>query len=143
MRNFRSTLVAFAVLTAACAPTPAAKPAGPLEVINPDASIPFVSLGGIQSWKAQDDGSLVIEGRTGRLYRATFMSDCRDIKFAGPDIAITTGPAGDVDRFSKVLVNGRTCNFATLDEVIDPGSRAAAAPSGRVEGGALAPPPAR
>jgi hypothetical protein len=142
----RSTPLMLAALCAlaACATPPAPKaPAAPLTTTNPNASIPFVSLGGIRSWKAQDDGSLVLEGATGRLYRATFLNDCREIKFAGPDIAIVTGPGGEADRFASVLVNGRTCNFATLDEVIDPASRAAAAPSGRVQGGALAPPPAR
>jgi Family of unknown function (DUF6491) len=133
------TLIAAASL-AACAATTSKAPEAPLTVVNENASIPFVSLGGIRSWSARDDGSLLIEGTSGRFYRATFMGPCRALKFAGPGIAITSEAAGQTDRFSKVLVNGQSCPFATLDEVIDPKSRASAAPTAPVEGASLPPP---
>jgi hypothetical protein len=127
---------------AACA-TPAPKaPETPLKVVNPDASIPFVGFGAIRSWNVRDDGSLVMTSETGRTYRATFMGACPELKFAGPTLALKTGPVDRADRFSSIIVNGRTCNFATLDEVIDPKSQAKAAPSGAVQGQALPPPSA-
>jgi hypothetical protein len=141
MHNLASIALGLGLLVSACATQAPKAPEPALEVVNPNASIPFASLGGIRSWSAREDGSLVIEGTAGRLYRATFMNNCSDIKFAGPAIAITTDPSGEADRFSSVLVNGRRCPFASLDEVIDPKSRASAAPSGSVEGGNLAPPP--
>lgn len=135
--------LACAAAVTACATATAPKaPEAPLTVVSEDASIPFVSLGGIKSWSARDDGSLLIEGASGRFYRATFMGPCRELKFAGPGIAITSDAAGSTDRFSRVLVNGQSCPFATLDEVIDPKSRASGAPTAPVEGAAL-PPPAR
>lgn len=143
MRLIAIALFAGAALAASsCAPTTTASnpPEAPLTVVSEDASIPFVSLGGIKNWSAREDGSLLIEGTSGRFYRATFMGPCRALKFAGPGIAITSDAAGSTDRFSRVLVNGQSCPFATLDEVIDPKSRASGAPTAPVEGGSLPPP---
>jgi hypothetical protein len=143
MRRFSGLLTSGALLAllAACA-TPAPKaPETPLKVVNPDASIPFVGFGAIRSWTARDDGSLVLEGDNKRFYRATFIGACPELKFAGPARAHKTGPVDRADRFSSIIVNGRTCQFATLDEVIDPKSQAKAAPAGTVQGQALPPPP--
>lgn len=138
MRIVLLVCAGIAASLAACAPMTTPKtPEAPLTVVNENASIPFVSLGGIKSWSAREDGSLLIEGTTGRFYRATFMNNCSDLKFAGTGIAITSDAAGATDRFSRVLVNGRSCPFATLDEVIDPKSRASAAPTAPVEGASL------
>ncbi len=117
-------------------------PEQPLAVVKPDASIPFIGFGSIHSWTVRDDGSLVLEGDNRRLYRATFIGACPELKFAGPSLALKTGPVDRADRFSSIIVNGRTCQFATLDEVIDPKSQAKAAPVGAVEGQPLPPPPA-
>ena len=137
MRPLFPTFVLCGAL-AACVAPPAPQP--PLQVVNPNASIPFVDFQGIKSWERRQDGSLVLEGRNGRFYHATFFSPCTELAFSGTTIAINTGPLDSADRFSSIIVNGRTCQFSTLDEVIDPNSKASAAPTSPVEGSALPPP---
>jgi hypothetical protein len=131
--------LALAAATAACTTTPK-PPEQPVTVVRPDASIPFAGFGGIDSWQSRDDGSLILESRSHKFYHVTFIAPCPELRFAGPAIALKTGPIDTADRFSSIIVNGRTCQFATLDEVIDPKSKAVAAPAAAVEGRALSPP---
>jgi hypothetical protein len=118
------------------------KPEPPLQVINPDATIPFVNLGGIYSWQPRDDGSILIEGTTRRWYHATFFAPCPEVKFA-QKIGVKTDVLDQVDRFSGIIVDGRLCRFKTLEEVIEPKAKATAAPSTPVESGALGAPKPR
>ncbi|MGE3303091.1 MAG: hypothetical protein AB7M12_08245, partial [Hyphomonadaceae bacterium] len=119
------------------------QPDGPLEVIDPNASIPFADFGGVRSFQTREDGSLLLEGAAGRWYRATFLRSCPALRSAGMTIGVQSDPSGHVDRFSGVVVDGRYCPFRTLEEVIDPNSRATAAPSAAVESAAPLPPPAK
>ncbi|MBI1251192.1 MAG: hypothetical protein GC189_06955 [Alphaproteobacteria bacterium] len=118
----RAFLFAAAFALSACA-TPAPQSDEP-SIADTDAqaeqaSIPFADFGGIRDWRAGPENSLLIEGRTGHWYRATFFQNCTGLRFADV-LAIDQGPGNRVDRFSSVIVDGRRCNFRTLVEIPDP-----------------------
>lgn len=113
-RRFAGSLVAalagFGLATAALAEEP--RP----------ASIPFANLGSIQSFRALDDSTLLIEGSGHRWYRATFFGSCIGLRNA-ERIAFVTEPGGSLDRFSAVWIDGRRCPFRTFERTEKPPPR--------------------
>jgi len=83
------------------------------------AVIRFADYGGIQNWRAADDGSLLIEARNRNWYRATFTAPCRDLKFE-QSIGFVTDVVGHLDKFSSVMVGDQRCWFKTFEQIDDP-----------------------
>jgi hypothetical protein len=113
---------AFAVLLLtltlpACA-TQAAKTPQTYVVLKKDASIPF-SGSTIRGFQVADDDSLILDAGS-RWYRAILWSSCqRDLKFESA-IGLASRPTDTFDRFSRVLVDGRSCPIQSLDEIENP-----------------------
>lgn len=88
-----------------------------------EARIPFPEYGGIESWRAVDDDTLYIEGRSGQWYRAELLGPCIGLR---DDVAIgfEITPAGGFDRFSSIFVDGRRCPLRSLTKIdAPPGER--------------------
>ena len=85
------------------------------------AELDFADLGGIENWRAAEDGdALLIEGRNDQWYRATFWGPCPEINFAQTLGFVTSRPTGNLDRFSSILVDGVRCNFRTFERTSPP-----------------------
>lgn len=108
--------MAAAALLAGCATqtSPNEPPDGPSAVLR------FADLGGIRDWRSVDNGrAVLIEGRRGQWYRATFFSPCTSLPFANT-IAFATDTTGDLDKFSSILTRNERCYFRTFERVPDP-----------------------
>jgi hypothetical protein len=86
------------------------------------AVLRFADLNGIKDWrpdKSTDADAILIEGRNGDWYRATFSAPCPEVRFA-PGVAFETDPLGNLDRFTSIIVEGRRCSFKTFERTADP-----------------------
>lgn len=104
----------------ACASPTGATFVPPVAIVE-NARIPFASSTGIRSWRVLPDESLLIEGRQGKSYRATFFGSCPDIRTA-QTVGFITDATGALDRYGSVVVRvagggARRCRLSTLDEV--------------------------
>lgn len=87
------------------------------------AVIHFASVGGIRDWRVADDGdALLIEGRNGLWYRATFFNYCPEIRFQEA-LAFVTDATGDLTKFSSVIADGTQCYFKSFERTSDPDER--------------------
>ena len=93
------------------------------------AAIDFVSLGGIDDWRAEGSDAMVIKGLNGSWYRAEFSMPCSGIQFRDK-VAFVTDGTDRLDRFSSVLVNGERCWFRSFEK-IDPSAPLETQPSTR------------
>lgn len=101
----------------ACA-TPADKTPPTFVVLKKNASIPF-SGSTIRGFQVAEDDSLILDAGS-RWYRAILWSSCqRDLKFESA-IGLASRPTDTFDRFSRVIVDGRTCPIQSLDEIENP-----------------------
>ena len=82
------------------------------------ASIEFVSLGGIDNWRAEGNQAMLIKGLNGSWYRAEFFSPCSGLQFRDR-VAFVTDGTDRLDKFSSILVRGERCWFRSFDK-IDP-----------------------
>jgi hypothetical protein len=124
----RSLVLALAL--AACA-TAQQQPATDAAPQPPEATIPFADFGGIRSFRTGPDNTLLLEGLSGRWYKATFFAPCHDAPYADT-IGVISNSTGTVDRFSGIIVRGRTCRFRSLVEIPDPDAPPAPAPPSTV-----------
>lgn len=117
----RATLIA--MLTAAAAAAGAGDAAAQqAEDRAAPAAIEVAKLGGIRDWRATGSpDALLVEGRNGRWYRATFMNDCPQIHFSN-ELAFVTDPTGDLTAFSSVIADGRRCYFESFERTSAPGT---------------------
>lgn len=84
------------------------------------AVIHFAAVGGIRDWRAVDNGdAILIEGRNGMWYRATFFNYCPQVQYR-ETLAFVTDSTGDLTGFSSVLAGDRRCYFKTLERTNDP-----------------------
>lgn len=84
------------------------------------AVIEFASLGGIRDWRpAGSANAILIEGRNGRWYRASFMNNCPQIHYS-ETLAFVTDPTGDLTQFSSVLAGDQRCYFKTFERTNAP-----------------------
>ena len=118
-RGIRTLVAAAALLAAMLLSVTSAKAE---EEKPPRAVIHFVDLGGIESWQADGNEAMRIEGRNRRWYRATFMGPCIGLRFADT-IGFVTDSSGSLDRFSSILVEGERCFFRTFEAIEAPGKR--------------------
>jgi hypothetical protein len=121
--------LALALALTACASAPRA---GSVADREQEASIPFADFGGIRSFRPGPNRTLLLEGLNRKWYQATFIGPCLDIPYA-ETIGVITNPAGDVDRFSGVIVRGRRCTFRSLVEIPDPSAAAGASAEAAAE----------
>lgn len=87
------------------------------------ATIFAADLGGIRNWRADGRDALLIESTHDRWYRATFFGPCSELRFADR-IGFVTSPAGELDRFSSILVGRHECQFRTFDAIPAPPAHA-------------------
>jgi hypothetical protein len=86
------------------------------------AVLRFADMNGIKDWrptKADGADAILIEGRNGTWYRATFWAPCPEVRFA-PTVAFVTDTLGNLDRFTSILGEGRRCDFRTFERTEDP-----------------------
>ncbi len=102
-------------LAAGCATTPSPNEPPP----GPGAVVHFADLGGIRNWRADGNDAILIEGRRGQWYRATFFSPCPEVRFA-TTIAFVTDATGSLDKFSSIIARGDRCYFRDLERVAPP-----------------------
>ena len=84
-----------------------------------DASIPFVSHGGVKDWRAVDDHTLYIESQGGQWFKTTTMGTCVGLDFADK-IGFDGGGTDTFDKFSRLIVRGQPCPIQTLEKVTGP-----------------------
>jgi len=110
-----SLAMAFAVAAPAVAdPThtaPAAK--------HPRDYIFAVNHGGIRSWRPDGRDGLLVEGRRGEWYRATFFGYCDDLRFH-THIGFVASPGDRLDKWSAIKVDGMKCQFKSFEPVAAP-----------------------
>jgi hypothetical protein len=86
---------------------------------EPHTVISFADIGGINSWKPGPNDTLLIEGRKGQWYRASFWGPCSSLRFSEA-IAFVTEPTGELDKYSSILADGERCWFRTFDKISPP-----------------------
>jgi hypothetical protein len=86
---------------------------------EPRTVMNFADFGGVKNWKAAPDDTLLIEGRKGDWYRASFWGPCHNLKFT-ETIAFVTEPTGELDKYSSILADGERCWFRTFEQVSPP-----------------------
>ena len=111
MNRITKALVAGAATIAAAIPSLAAD-------TPRQARIPLAGYT-IDDWRAVDRDTLLIEGRGNRWYRAELLGPCLGLPFA-QSIGFVTYGASTFDRFSKIVVRGRTCQLRSLVEIDAP-----------------------
>ena len=89
------------------------------EAKQEQASIAFVSHGGIRDWQADDRETLYIQDRSRQWYKAKLMSPSHELPFAWK-IGFDTGPVDRLDRFSSVVVDGFRHPIESLVKVHGP-----------------------
>jgi len=92
-----------------------------------NASIAFANHGGINDWRANGDEGIWVQDSHRQWYYAKFMGTCFGLPFAN-SVGFATGPVGNLDRFSYVLVrdSGR-CYFQSFERSAGPAPRAKSA----------------
>ena len=87
----------------------------------PEAVLHFADLTGVQDWRPASDDSdaMLIQGRNGHWYRATFWAPCPEIHFV-QGVAFVTDTRGDLDRFTSIIADGARCYFKTFERTSEP-----------------------
>lgn len=88
-----------------------------------EASIPFVSMGSINDWRADGSRGLYVQDQQRRWYYARLMGPCTDLPFANAIGFETRGP-NRLDRFSTVIVRGQRCVFQSFVASAGPPAKA-------------------
>lgn len=107
MKYLFLALAALSAAPVAAQPRPAASAQAAEEV-----RIPFVSFGGIRSFRADRDDEVYIEDRSRNWYRAELYGPCFGLPWA---LRIGIDPRGSsFDRFSVLLVERERCQIRSL-----------------------------
>jgi hypothetical protein len=83
------------------------------------ASVPFVRLGNIYSWKAEGTNSILIKSVNGRYYRGSFFSPCVNLPWAEA-VGFDTDVRDELDKYEGITVRGESCRFRTFSEISIP-----------------------
>jgi hypothetical protein len=78
-----------------------------------EASIAFADHGSIQTWQADSDQAVYVQGDNHQWYHATLMGPCLDLRFAEA-IGFETRGTGNFDRFSTLIVRGQRCQVQSV-----------------------------
>ena len=88
--------------------------------VKPWVTIPFVNYGNIYDWRAVDHKAILIASSRKQWYKATFFSPCWNLDNALA-VGFVTNPPGTLDKFSSIIVDGRQCQFKSLEKIPAPG----------------------
>ncbi len=86
---------------------------------QPEASIPFINMGGIRDWRAEGDRTIYIQDSGRHWYKATLMNRAIDLPFTEA-IGFDTGPIDRFDHFSSVVIRGQHYAVQSLVRVAGP-----------------------
>lgn len=78
-----------------------------------EASIPFADAGSIRDFRATNSETLYLQDLRRQWYRAELLSPCTDLPFAEA-IGYDVRGSGRFDRFSTLVVRGRSCAIKSL-----------------------------
>jgi hypothetical protein len=124
MKCIRSAILVTLATLAASTAMAAAK--SPFTKSSADGWIPFANHGGIRDWRDDGDRGMWVQGSDRHWFYATFMSPCIGLPFA-QSVGFVTGPSGELDKWSSVLVRGELrCVIQTFTPSDGPPKRAPA-----------------
>ncbi len=87
---------------------------------EPEARIPFVHLGGLYNWHADNDRLLYVEGRDRQWYRVNLFGPCIGLEFASGLRLIPSDSAGTFDRFGSIAIRDQRCKVESVKKVAQP-----------------------
>jgi Family of unknown function (DUF6491) len=102
--------LSFAILAAAALAGSAAAAPPPH---GREASIPFISHGGIRDFDADGRDGIYLRGRGRQWYHARLMGSCFNLPFAHA-IGVQTFGSNTLDRFATLIVDGERCKIQSL-----------------------------
>ncbi len=86
----------------------------------PEAQIRFVQYGSVNSWHAETDRLLYIQGRNRAWYQVVLFAPCDGLEFANGIRLIPSDGAGTFDKFGYVGLRGNRCKVESVKEVAPP-----------------------
>jgi hypothetical protein len=116
MKQMLIGLMAATLVSTAAVAKPAERPLGV------EASIPFANSIGIRNFRAESNDVLMIEDNAGKWYRAEMFAPCTGLNFA-EHIGFETRGTNSFDKFSQIVVEGRTCQVKSLVTAAKPLSK--------------------
>ncbi len=81
--------------------------------------IPFANHGGIDDWKAEGTGGILIKSSQGNYYRATFTAVCLDLPYT-ERVGFDVSGTDTLDKFGAIEVRGHRCSFDSFTEIPKP-----------------------
>lgn len=87
---------------------------------EPEAQIRFVQYGTVDSWHADTDRLLYVQGRDRQWYRVDLFSPCFGLEYASGIRFIPSDGAGTFDRFSHVAIRGQRCKVESVKRIPPP-----------------------
>ena len=109
----RVLIATLCLAVAASAETAAAVPKQ-ARIVFPDQAI--------ENWSAETQDTLYIEAHR-KWYRADLFAPCRNLPYA-LGIGFQSNPTSEFNRFSRIVVEGETCQLKSLVQVAGPPAKA-------------------
>jgi len=119
MRKLLSIL-AVGVALGACADSPTRLVFQAPSMNAPEANIRFVQHGTVNSWHAETDRLLYLEGRDRSWYQVVLFDHCDGLRFANGIRLIPSDGAGTFDRFGSIALRGNRCKVESVKQVEPP-----------------------
>lgn len=104
---------AISIMAAALIPLSPAFAGADTREVGVEASIAFPSHGGVRNFRADDDRGVWIEDQRRNWYYASFLGQCRDIRWADA-IGVETYGSSRLDRNSRLIVGSDVCAISRL-----------------------------
>ena len=76
--------------------------------------------GAINSWHADTDTLLYVEGRDRQWYRVDLLAPCSGLEFASGVRLLPSDGAGTFDRFSYIGIRGQRCKVESVKKIAPP-----------------------
>ena len=114
--------IVLAVAAAASLAFPAAAETPPTVASVEEASIPFLHIGRMRSFRAIDRNTLYIQARRREWYRVTTFGSCINLPWAHV-IGVDTHGSPVFDRTSVLIVDGERCSVRSVVRSGEPPSR--------------------
>jgi Family of unknown function (DUF6491) len=86
----------------------------------PEAQIRFVQYGNVNSWHAETDRLLYIQGRNRAWYQVVLFAPCDGLEFSNDIRLIPSDGAGTFDRFGYVALRGNLCKVESVKSIAPP-----------------------
>jgi len=113
------SVLAIAPLAALALGIAAPAQAAPPKAADAEASIPFVSYGGVDDWRAESDRVIYFKDLHRQWYRATLMSPAFDLPFT-ERVGIEARGTDRLDKFASVIVRGQSYPIQSFVKVDGP-----------------------